>query len=206
MISTETLPREPIAISLGWLDDAVALLGPSGEDPRFISDTGSTAQDMADHTAAYQATMAALRTKIVASGGFSWQQIENSPGITNGNRKPEACIAVLREYCVPKPLAWETMNHFDVLVHDAVSRGEQCTAEFLLLRGPYSIIGYSWVGCSSELRPFPEQWSADYGGEPAAACAETGAGSGVFTQEYPKATVRWSCHEGAGNITMKKVA
>lgn len=202
MISNETLLRKPAAISLGWLDDAMTLLGPTEEDPHFIRDTGSTAQDMADHAAAYLANMAALRSKIIAAGGFSWQQMQNGPGIAKGKLKPEKCIAALREYCTPKPLAWETMNHFDVGIDDAISRGEQYTAEFLLLRGPFSIIGFSWVGCSSELRPFPEQWSVDYGGEPAAACAETGAGTGVFSREYPKAKVQWSCHEGAGNITM----
>lgn len=205
MISPETLHHKPLPISLGWLDDAMTLLGPSEEDPHFISDTGSTAQDMADHTAAYQANMAALRAKIVASGGFSWQQMENGPGIARGSLAPAVCTATLREYCTSQPRAWETMNHFDVALGDAISRGEQYTAEFLLLRGPYSIIGYSWVGCSSEARPFPAQWAADYGGEPTAACAETGLDTGVFSREYPKATVRWSCHDGNGSITMKTV-
>ena len=60
-------------------------------------------------------------------------------------------------------------------------------------------IGYSWVGCTSEERPFPAVWGRDYG-EPTGPCAETAAGSGVFERKWTKATIRWDCNAGEGAI------
>ena len=79
---------------------------------------------------------------------------------------------------------------------------EQATAEFLLTRGPYAWIGYGWLGCTGE-RPRPEQWDADYGGEPESPCQETGPDTGVFVRHYPKATVQWDCNAGKGVIHTK---
>ena len=39
----------------------------------------------------------------------------------------------------------------------------------------------------------------DYG-QPAEACAETGADTGVFKREYPKASVTWDCNTHRGSI------
>jgi hypothetical protein len=80
------------------------------------------------------------------------------------------------------------------------------TAEFLLTRGPYAMLGYSWCGCTNgqQMRPRAAEWDVDYG-EPlgGAACKETGEGSGVFEREWTAATVQWDCATMHGKITHK---
>ena len=70
------------------------------------------------------------------------------------------------------------------------------TAEFLLTRGDYSWLGYSWSGCeafhaanATWLRPRPALWDADFGGAPAGPCAETAVGKALIVD----AAVRVRC-------------
>lgn len=78
------------------------------------------------------------------------------------------------------------------------------TAEFLLTRGPYAMLGYSWCGCTNgqQMRPRAAEWDEDFG-EPAAPCSETSPGSGVFQREWSEATVQWDCNAGHGKIVRK---
>ena len=78
------------------------------------------------------------------------------------------------------------------------------TAEFLLTRGPYAMLGYSWCGCTNgeQSRPRAAEWDEEFG-EPAAPCKETGADTGVFEREWSGATVQWDCTTGHGTITRK---
>ena len=55
-----------------------------------------------------------------------------------------------------------------------------------------------WVGCSVPYE-FPDALRADYGA-PLARCAETGAGTGVFTRAWSKATVTIDCNTLEGSI------
>jgi len=80
------------------------------------------------------------------------------------------------------------------------------TAEFLLTRGPYAMLGYSWCGCTNgeQMRPRAAEWDEEFGqpvGE--AACQETSPGSGVYERQWTRATVQWDCNAGHGNITRK---
>ena len=75
-------------------------------------------------------------------------------------------------------------------------------AGFLLIRGPYAWFGTSWQGCSHEY-PFPPLLNSDFG-EPQGVCAETKAGSGVWTREWSKASVKMDCSTGTPTITMKQ--
>ncbi len=85
------------------------------------------------------------------------------------------------------------------------------TAEFLLTRGEYAMLGYSWCGCTNgeQMRPRAKEWDMEFG-EPigargtSTACVETGTNTGVFRREYTKATVEWDCGTGHGTITPKK--
>jgi hypothetical protein len=52
------------------------------------------------------------------------------------------------------------------------------------------------------MRPRAKEWDMEFG-EPAAACAETGEGTGVFERHYSKALVEWDCDAGHGKITPK---
>ena len=61
---------------------------------------------------------------------------------------------------------------------------KQDVASFLLVRGPYSWLGYSWAGCHtgsdySFLRP--AEVEVDYGEPVDPHCREAGRNSGIFT-------------------------
>lgn len=87
------------------------------------------------------------------------------------------------------------------------------TVEFLLTRGPFAMLGYSWYGCTNgdEAPLRAKEWDEDYGtpDKDGAVCAETGADTGIFTRTYtvPQgrggvsvATVTWDCAKGHGEI------
>jgi len=165
-----------------------------------------------DHVEAYHKNIARLQEKLVPMGGFYWQMIKGrGPAVrpTPAHHTKPAhnvttgqCIGILRQYCTAEPSAWKFAQIYELQPTDPLI-GEQATAEFLLSRGEYAWLGYGWVGCSSVVRPRPKEWDVDYGGEPAGPCSETGANTGVFTRNYPRATVQWDCHAGTGSITMK---
>ena len=90
---------------------------------------------------------------------------------------------------------------FKVSPSDAMQNAVSYTAEFLLTRGPYALIGYSWVGCTSEERPRPKEWDVDYG-DPAGPCKETGNGTAIFERTFAKAKVSWDCNAAKGTIAM----
>lgn len=75
---------------------------------------------------------------------------------------------------------------------------------FLLVRGKYSWIGYSWVGCS-HVYERPAALDTDYG-VPLGLCHETAPGSGVFEREWSKANVSMDCGSWTGLINGKKAA
>jgi hypothetical protein len=85
---------------------------------------------------------------------------------------------------------------------------EQTMAGFLLTRGDYAWVGWSWIGCSSgsqtgqEMYPRPPQLDVDYG-VPTSTCSETVPGqSGVFVRSYSNAAVSMDCNTYIANITM----
>lgn len=77
----------------------------------------------------------------------------------------------------------------------------QDLAAFLLIRGPYSWLGWGWKGPSRSYY-FPPEFHADYG-VPSGLCHETSAGSGVFTRDFSKSTVTMDCGTYTGSIVMK---
>jgi hypothetical protein len=221
MISKETLKHAP-AISLGYLDDYMKLSGPSETEGHFIEDTGSTAQEMRDHVAAYLANMRRLEQQLVNNGGF-WQGLVDhgegrgmgrGPQIRPvgkdcykdcGNKTPAQCISTLREeWCVAEPVPWKSPTSYLMRPPSAdvanVS-GTQATAQFLLTRGAFAWIGFfDWQTLANW--PRPAEWDTDFG-MPDGPCAETGNGTGVFARSWSKATVTWDCHTAKGGITMK---
>ena len=228
MISEQTLKHRPL-INLGWLDDSISLNGMSEGAPlgTWVMDTGSSPQDMQDHTDAFRHNIARLQRAIHARGGFYWQMIQGSgPEVRPVSKskhgqchKPLArnvsaaqCAATLREWCAPRPEAWRIAHLYTVCAGEMVEPdlARDATAEFLLTRGDYAWLGYSWSGCeafhganATWLRPRPALWDADFGGAPAGPCAETAVGSGVFTRAYPRADVSWDCATGRGEIAWR---
>lgn len=215
MINDKTLLHNP-PINIGWLDDEMSLQGMSegAPYPTFVADTGSTAEAMQDHVDAFRRNIAMLQKATVQHGGFYWQMITGrGPLIRNSivergkqlyNVTAAQCSATLREhYCVAVPDAWRSAHLYEVWPTDP-NIGEQAIAEFLLTRGEFAWLGYSWSGCKATgAFPRPAEWDVDYGGKPSAPCTETGFSTGIFRRGYPKATVQWNCHLGKGEVTMK---
>ncbi len=218
MINNETLLHKPTAINLGWLDDEISLQGMSegGKGvpyPTWVADTGSTPEDMQDHVDAFRRNIAKLQKATVENGGFYWQMVTGRGPLirakpagtyrmkTAYNVTAEQCISILRkQFCTDAPEAWQFAHMYEVWPTDP-NIGEQAVAEFLLTRGDFAWIGYSWAGCERETQfPRPAEWDYDYGGKALTPCVESEAKSGVFIREYPKATVQWDCHSGRGSV------
>ena len=85
---------------------------------------------------------------------------------------------------------------------------EQKIAAFLLGRGDYAYLGYSWAGCANGVHsPWnnsggtqfwaPSRWSPtmayDFGLAVEPACREVSPGSGIFERKYAHRTVRLDC-------------
>eukprot|EP00911_Craspedida_sp_UC1_P002171 UC1_evm2s1666 len=232
MISKETLLHDP-PIGLGWLDDGIGLTGVSelsAPPGSWVLDTGSSPSDMQAHVDAFHTNIARLQRALVERKGFYWQMIQGTgpkirPVVLNHTTtchepkprqlSPAQCATTLRKWCTPDPEPWQVAHLYFVCASEMVnaSKASAATAEFLLTRGDFAWIGYTWAGCfpmpihdpfrnGTWLRPRPVQWDTDYGGRPAGPCAETAPGSGVFQRAYPKAKVTWDCNTGTGDIQM----
>lgn len=220
MITSETLlhknPQtgEPQPIGLGWLDDIMGIDGPSEEDKHYVADTGASPEEMKAQVDAYQESMLELTKKVVPMGGFWWQLMDKHgnehsvwPKLHLVEMDVAMCKSTLREHCVPKPKFWNRMQLYTVPKAGeglTAANFTDYTAEFLLTRGPYAILGYSWHGCTNgnHSRPRAKEWDEDFG-EPldsGAACQETGADTGVFMRKWSKATVQWDCNARRGKI------
>lgn len=177
------------------------ITGPTEEDKHFIEDTGSTPQYMQDMVTAYDNAIDALRAKVVPMGGWWWQLIRGrGPQVKEmGVDQAAQCATSLRSYCTENPSSWDETSLYQVQPTDAIANATQYTAEFLLSRGPYAWLGYSWLGCGGTNWPRPQQWDVDYG-TPSGVCAETGADTKIFRRTYSKATVEWNCNTATGSI------
>merc|ERR1712039_178209 len=162
---------------------------------------------MKAQVAAYQESMLELTKKVVPMGGFWWQLMDGSGMRSLAKMNPTTCKSTLRSLCVAKPSTWNKLQMYNIPSGGTgvtPAGFTDYTAEFLLTRGPYAILGYSWCGCTNgeQARPRAKEWDMDFG-EPAdggAACAETGEDTGVFERKYSKATVQWDCASGHGKI------
>lgn len=232
MISNETLlHKDPVTgkpqpIGLGWLDDSMTERGPTEEDNHYVADTNASEADMQSLVGAYKASMQALTNKVLPMGGY-WMQLMRSQNPVGPSEKgfprsnvpipPAQCKSNLREFCVganrsATPPSWNRLTLYALpdptrRTYLSAQNMTDYTAAFLLTRGPYAMIGYSWQGCNNGQTPTktPPEWYEDYGvpAEDGRACTETGADSGIFAREYSKATVTWDCAAGHGKITTK---
>eukprot|EP00463_Aulacantha_scolymantha_P000208 TRINITY_DN1115_c0_g1_i1.p1 TRINITY_DN1115_c0_g1~~TRINITY_DN1115_c0_g1_i1.p1 ORF type:complete len:164 (+),score=20.64 TRINITY_DN1115_c0_g1_i1:728-1219(+) len=155
---------------------------------------------------AYDETMLELKKKVIPMGGFWWQLMKSSM-YSLATKDEATCKKYLQSQCVPKPSAWNHLGMYNIPGGGKNVNPQgftDYTAEFLLTRGPYGLLGYSWCGCTNgqQARPRAKEWDEDFG-EPigGAACSETGADTGVFQRKWTKATVTWDCKAGHGKIT-----
>ena len=182
--------------------------GPTEEDRNYIADTGATTEDMVAQVAAYKQSMYELTKKVIPMGGFWWQLMDTS-GVKLAKRGLSAasCRSTLKTLCVGAnasvtPSAWNRMQMYNIPNGGrGVSTADftDYTAEFLLTRGPYALLGYSWCGCTNgqQMRPRAAEWDTNYGA-PLGVCKEVSEGSGVFERAWSSATVQWDCNAKAG--------
>jgi len=215
MISNETLfhknpvTGEPQMIGLGWLDDSMEMNGPTEEDPNYISDTGASTQDMQDQVDAYQASMVELIETVIPLGGFYWQLMDGGGARLNSGINttvdPTTCTNYLRSVCVSNPSIYKRFMLYNI-PNGGKGASAQCftdyTAEFLLTRGPYALLGYSWAGCTNgeEVWPRAAEWDEDFGIPVDSNCTETST-PGVFSRTWTSALISWDCNAGHGKIT-----
>jgi len=217
MISNETLfhtnpiTGEPQMISLGWMDDSMQMSGPTEEDSNYIADTGATTQDMQDQVLAYRETITQFNQAVAAKGGFTYMMASGGGAQLNkGNHSTvdtATCKTILTSLCTPSPSAWNRYQLYEIPGGGfgfSPQTFTDYTAEFLLTRGPYALIGYTWFGCTNGATENPRapEWDDEYGA-PLNTCSETTTGSGVFTREWEGATVSWNCNSQHGSITKK---
>jgi len=114
------------------------------------------------------------------------------------------CSTTLRTMCAAgaaSPFYNATTMHSMSGNHSTLPNFAQDLATFMLLRGDYAWLGFGWSGCGN-IVSFPDALKVDYG-TPTGFCSETTPGSGVFTRDWTKATVKMDCNAYEGSITMK---
>ena len=76
-------------------------------------------------------------------------------------------------------------------------------AFFMLVRGPFAWLGYSWTFCAS-VYTMPDALFLEYG-DPLAVCSETSPGSGVFVREFAHATASFDTKSYKGSVLLHDV-
>ena len=178
--------------------------------PQTCEDMGLTAADLAQLTADYQANMAALRDRTLASGKFAWQLLwTGGPPDNIGSCgayplvSQQSCAAELRTFCNATAAPQVRAMMYGLSGKPEVRSASllQDLANFLLIRGPFAWLGWGWNGCSRDYY-YPPEFHADYG-TPAALCSETAPSSGVFVRQFDKSTVQMDCNTWTPTITFK---
>jgi len=199
-----------------YFDDDWDMRGPSEYEEHVVQDLGLSRTDLAEMMAAYNSNMAQVYEAVLTRGKFSWQQfyagqLGNVASTTPTPliRNNITCALDLRRFCTP-PGRDIVQSRF--LMY-AFSPGggnpgalellefEQDLANFLLVRGPYAVLGHGWLGCSN-IYTFPDALNLDYG-EPTEFCHETAPNSGVFVRQWTKAEVSMDCNTWTPTITIK---
>jgi len=174
--------------------------GPTEEDYHCFEDIGLTQDVTTAVTDNWALTIDAVKAAVTAAGGWAWQYFTNY--YTPGN---SSCAAQLRSLCE----AGESSPIYNVaLLHQYTKNPNgspvplpafnEDLATFLLVRGPYAWLGYSWVGCDIDY-DFPDALKVDYG-TPLGTCSETGPNSGVFTRAFTKAVAQMDCNTWTGTV------
>jgi hypothetical protein len=212
-----------------YLDDQWSVAnGPTEEKSTCIEDIGLTSSDMAALTDGWAKTNDAANAAVAAGGGLNYHSFQQDskkcavPHNDSSCKDPRATCAAFHRRACSNTSSFQTSytfqeftrkSHFDPF---PLPYPEQDVASFLLVRGPYSWLGYSWMGCNTErdyqsLRP--KEVEVDYGVPVDAHCTERGGGgggererNGVFVREWSKATVELDCNIWQATIKMKSPA
>lgn len=206
-LTSETGLKSP-AVNGFYFDDQWKLSGPTEVDPKSVAAMGLTPADVADLVAASVLSREEMFNTTVAAGGYVFNHLY-SPTPNNASDAAAACAPKLRALCQTNAHP-QTQTY---LMQFTAARGRagwpipyplQDLAIFLLSRGDYSWIGYSWWGCNSPQNfTRPSFLDVDYGIPTGGICKETGNDTGVFVRNYTKADVTMDCKTFTPTITMK---
>ncbi len=162
--------------------------GPTEEDANCTVDMGLSQADTTAINDGYHLTMLAAQRAVIAAGGFSWAWAEERQG---GAGKGAVCRAFFADaafyYGAPLIVGIQSADAVDEL------------ATFLLVRGPYAWLGYTWRGCVPP-PPLPPALARDVG-VPLGNATE--AQSGVWVREWSGATASFDCATGHGSVVMR---
>ena len=85
---------------------------------------------------------------------MDWGGSKLNTGINN-TTDPASCKAILAQSCVPTPSRWNRFQGYAIPGGGFKMTNQSFTdytAEFLLTRGPYALLGYTWL-CVQALNP-----------------------------------------------------
>jgi hypothetical protein len=196
-----------------FFDDLWTTSGPTEYESHSVQDMGLSSSELQDLTNAYWSNMEEVYKAVVAKGKYSWQLFWT--GQSSNNIKDIAttcpgplvqktsCAADLRKLCQANSPAQQRYMMYAFAPGKCsgdpsnLPEFEQDLANFLLVRGPYAVLGHGWLGCSRKY-VFPDALNKDYG-EPTELCKETS--SGVFQRKWSKATIQMNCNTWTPTIT-----
>lgn len=198
-----------------FLDDRWGKGGPTEIVRSSIQDMGLSPSEVDDIMVGWQNNMKQINAKILNSNAFNWQMFdENSGTAASAPFKKEECTDYMRSTACKTDSKLQHRSLFYGFTDFAKNKSvlpyfEQDLAAFLLIRGPYAWLGYSWQGCFGDLSAsktpiqyhFPDALDLDYG-EPTGVCEETAEGSEVFVRQWSKANVTLDCKNWQGKVTM----
>ena len=132
-------------------------------------------------------------------------------------QEPFAALCINQVLCVP-PCMYVLTHVVRVSLRSAnpCEHNTHCVTHFVLTHvlvpvslcsanartGKHAWLGHGWSGCS-RVYERPALLDADFGEPTDAVCMETAPGSGIFTREWTKASVKTDCNTWTSTITMK---
>jgi len=179
-------------------------------------DCNLTVADGKAITSAWMHNQVEVQDAILANGGYQWQMMINA-GVGGGRipgppvKNDSSCAVVLRASTYSNSTnIFQRGALFYPLAPGGWAPGVidkaivENVASFLIMRGDYAWMGFSWQGCSnttgSPFRPLPDEVRVDHG-VPLGLAQEVAPG--VFEREWSKATARMDCNAFKGSIVMK---
>lgn len=185
---------------------------------------GLSQHDVANITAAWQANLAAVESKILEMKGFTWALYTTQVAPMGGGQFNQTCSQWYRNACSNRSVFWTDAIYFALGVRTTpatsppqpwtLTNFEGDLTSFLLSRGPYAWLGYQWLGCGCGwglnnggahidcfAYPRPAELDMDYGLPQDQVCREVQPG--VFHREYSKASVEFNCNTNTPKIEWK---
>lgn len=180
--------------------------GPLEVSPNCTVDMGLAQADTTALKAGWAAANQRAMAAMTEAGAWDWHSFRTVSTPAQG----ATCASFLRKACEADSF-WQTsavMHEFTEPRTSPLKAWKQDMAYFLLARGPYAWLGYSWQGCVSGATavggdtgkwPRPAALDEDYG-EPRGLCQETAEGSGIFQRQWSKARVSLDCNSWEARI------